>query len=848
MNDGLLETYKKADRKYRLKQSKIGCVLVVLLIPAGLSLDFFVYPELLAELTAGRFTAAFFVMVVLLFHYRKDAEKYTDVLTFTWLSITLFMLCYMIYITEGANSSYYAGISLLIIAIGILLPLTMRELLLFCVLTYASYLLSCYMRIDYQIDGKIFFNNLYFLTLASIISLTAVYFGSKRRKKEFYLHIELDERNKRLKELDKLKSNFFANVSHELRTPLTLVLSPVKDLLANENSLNSNTKRMLTLVNNNAVRLLKLVNDLLDIVRLEEDGFDLERGKIELNEFIRGVTQAFEHQATSKGIRIDMQLTDQALIICVDHGALEKIIINLLANAVKFTNTNGVITVKTFQRGDNAVFEIVDNGIGIHQDDLPYIFDRFRQADGSTTRKYTGTGLGLALVKELVEKQDGNVEVLSEIGQGTSMMVAFPCVQHGEIIKVERQVTSPLYSNFEEYSVYEVQETHDDYGDNNLPTLLIVDDEPDIQSYLKTLLQSDFNITLAKDGKEALNLVYKINPDIVLLDLMIPEIDGLQVCKQIKENEHQLTTKVLLLTARVDEEAKIEALNFGADDFLTKPFSSMEVKTRLANLHQTTALQRELALRNEELVKAVDELSSTQAKLVQSEKLNALGKMSAGLLHEINNPLNYSMTALQLAAKDPVIRNNEDLFDMCSDALEGMERISAIVGDLRSFVSPHDLSMQEAFSLHNVIDKSLRFMANDLKDIRVILESCEDINVIGSENHINQVLINLLSNAVSAIKSSPRHGQGVITLNFEVRKERVYISLVDNGCGIERDSIKNIFDPFFTMKGVGEGMGLGLSICHAIIKSHGGEVVVKSELGNGACFMFDLQREGKENK
>ncbi|MDH3326574.1 MAG: ATP-binding protein [Gammaproteobacteria bacterium] len=766
----------------------------------------------------------------------------------------------MIYLTEGTNSSYYAGISLLVIAIGILLPLTVKEVLVFSIITFVIYLAACYFNQNTLIDTKIFFNNLYFLSLSSIISVTAVHFGAIRRFNEFCLNIELDRQNRELARLNREKSQFFANVSHELRTPLTLILSPIQDLLQRP-SVSIEVKDTLTMVKDNTLRLLKLVNDLLDIVRLEEGKTQLNKTPIELNKLVSGLADSVSHLAHSKDITLSRQLSDKPLVIIADQQALEKIFLNLLVNAIKFTRPNGDITVSSYLDNTHtkAFVEIKDTGIGISTTDLPYIFDRFSQADGSSTRAHQGTGLGLAIVKELTEKLGGHVEASSRLGAGTTMRVIFlPCEEKILISKINNAAEvkpTPLLNIIDKTTHKSQIKTSElaevinpgfaysnrqpEQGNTNKPLLLIVDDEPDMQRYLISILEEDYQLLCASTGKQGLDLFTQHQPDLILLDLMLPEIDGLEVCRIIKQNTKQ-HTKIILLTARADESAKIEALKRGADDFLTKPFSSLEVKTRLNNLYQTTQLQRDLKHRHIELQKTLDELNSTQSQLIQSEKINALGNLSAGLLHEINNPLNYTLTALQIALNDPIIQKDEELLDICEDMKEGMERISSIVGDLRAFAHPSDNEKHTPFSFTAAVDKAIRFTTMEHDNITITLFGCEEAWVIGSETHITQVLINLLSNATNAIQKSQRSDNGVINIKCHKEKTTLHVDVRDNGIGVTPDIISKIFDPFFTTQDVGSGMGLGLSICQTIIKNHGGELSIKSSPNEGSIVSFDL--------
>jgi two-component system sensor histidine kinase PhcS len=245
---------------------------------------------------------------------------------------------------------------------------------------------------------------------------------------------------------------------------------------------------------------------------------------------------------------------------------------------------------------------------------------------------------------------------------------------------------------------------------------------------------------------------------------------------------------------------------------------------------------------NHELRKTIDALKSTQAQLVHSEKINAIGSLSAGLLHEVNNPLNYTMTALQVMKMDPYLSSDPDMKDTVKDIEEGMTRIKNIVTDLRAFAYPEEADKKDQFPIFSAIESSLRFTASECQDIQRIVDVDQNLMVSASKTHIVQVLINLISNATKAINKSDRKTDhsGIITVSAKSENDRVIISVSDNGTGMSEETLKKVFDPFFTTNEVGQGMGLGLSVSHTIIKNHGGNLAATGELGKGSTFYFDL--------
>jgi signal transduction histidine kinase len=847
--EAIRTAYEKTDRAYRVAESKVGCIVALVFVPAGVTLDYFVYPEHLAQFATLRLLCDLAILGMFALHFTAVGQRHIPVITFTWLLAVQAMIAYMIFATDGYQSTYYAGLNLAMIAVGILLPTSLREAVLFFAATLGLYVISCVAHPD-PIRFDTFYNNLYFLILTGCISVTSVVFNARRRFSEFRLSYELDERNKQLAELDRLKSEFFANISHELRTPLTLILAPVEGLLQQRETLTPHLAGQLELVRQNALRLLRLVNDLLDVIRLEEGRLQLERRPIRFDLLLGGTVNAMKHLAESRGIHLEENLIEGAVWVRGDRPALEKVLFNLLGNALKFTDSGGTVSVTSRREGQQVAVTVRDDGIGIAEKDLPYVFERFRQADSSATRRYPGTGLGLALVKDLTERHGGEVGIRSRLGEGTAVTIHLPVLTAEELGAVQ-SAEAPLsvhqpgmpvgYAEAPNSPPPMIAEEAAELDTDGRPSILVVDDEDDMRRYLVELLSPDYRVLQAADGSRGLDMAQRHRPDLMLLDLMLPEIDGLEVCRRLKQSLATRPIRIVLLTARADETAKLSALNSGADDFLTKPFSGVEVQTRLANLLRGTRLERDLAQRNTDLNQTINELRETQARLVESEKINALGRLSAGLLHEINNPLNYALTALEVARNHPGAHGDDDLGEILQDIDEGMQRIRAITSELRAFAYPAK-DQHRPFLLAEAAGSAIQLTAHESRDISIENDIARDVLALGSRTHIAQVLINLLSNAIRAVRQMAALRPPEIHVDCRLERERVVVTVRDNGEGIRPEALERIFDPFYTTQDVGEGMGMGLSICQTIIRNHGGELRARSTLGAGTEFSFDLPR------
>jgi signal transduction histidine kinase len=846
--------YREADRDLRIRTSIIGGVLLLVLVLFGVSLDYFVYPELFHELLLARIAIDAGVAPMFALFFTDFGRRNIRPLSMACALFVNLGVCWMVVLSEGAASPYYAGLNLVILGVGVLLPWTFGETVLFCLLTIGMYTAACLLHGVSAPDRSLLFNNLYFLALTAIVSSTSNWFSARRRFTDFCLRDELNLRNDelaesldRLGELDRLRAEFFANISHELRTPLTLIISPLEDLLRQGARLSAEARRALTTAKENALRLLKLINDLLELVRLEEGRAELHREPIDLGTFLPGLLDSIRHLGDKMRLALHVEAPDERVMVEADPGRLEKVILNLLTNAIKFTPAGGSVSVRWYREDGNVVVEITDTGVGISEKELPFIFDRFRQADGSSTRRYQGVGIGLALARELVEQHGGRLTARSELGKGTTLRMELPLAQDASataVPAVVRPEADPLSRVFQaaDRLLPAASESCADVAEvlgNGEVTVLVVDDEPDLRRYLAVTLADTYRVLQAADGEAAVAAVKAHRPPLVVLDLMLPRLDGLQVCREIKSDPETRPIKVVLLTARMDEESRLAALELGADDFLTKPFSTMEVKVRIANLLRASQLEEDLRLRNTELATTLGRLRSTEAQLVQSEKINALGSLAAGLLHEINNPLNYTLTALQFA-RASVSSGDSDLRETLDDIHEGMTRIGNIVTDLRTFAYPSKDGAQEQFGVETALATAVQLTSHELKDVTVRRNLVAAPPVVGSQTQVSHVFINLLANAAKALRTIPADRKPEIEVDSHWVNGRLYVQVRDNGIGIQKDELPKIFDPFFTTREVGDGMGLGLSICHTIVKNHGGSITATSEAGQGTEITFDL--------
>jgi C4-dicarboxylate-specific signal transduction histidine kinase len=373
----------------------------------------------------------------------------------------------------------------------------------------------------------------------------------------------------------------------------------------------------------------------------------------------------------------------------------------------------------------------------------------------------------------------------------------------------------------------------------------VADDEPDMRRFLVSQLEDEYEVVEAMDGNEATEKAQSILPDVILLDLMMPHKDGLQVCRELREYAPTVAIPIILLTARADEEAKFDALQMGANDFLAKPFSSTELQARIKNLIESHHFQRKLTKQNQALSEAIDQIKETEMQLVQSEKLSSLGRMSAGIIHEINNPLNFSLTglfALRNKGKKLAPEDRGEYDAIVNDIEEGIKRVRNIVSDLRTFTHPGG-GTGEPVEAGDAADAALRFLGGEWRDTVTIHQQIPaTLSLWANRNKLIHVLVNLLQNAIDALREK-QFADGEkpqIWLSGKTGNSRSLIIVRDNGPGIDAKIADKIFDPFFTTKEVGKGMGLGLSICYRIVQGYGGKITVSSERGQFCEFTLDF--------
>jgi signal transduction histidine kinase/ligand-binding sensor domain-containing protein/DNA-binding response OmpR family regulator len=463
-----------------------------------------------------------------------------------------------------------------------------------------------------------------FYTILIVLGLLAIRkFELNRTKLRNELRLrEFEAKHK--SQLEEMKSRFFANLSHEFRTPLTLIKGPV-ELLKNKIS-NQSDFEQIEIIERNSEKLQELIDQLLELSQLENSSVPLKARKEDLINVLKGLLFSFDSLARQKNIGLKFQSNSNTKILWIDRDKLEKIINNLLSNALKFTPTGGSVTISVNDifSEEKAFTEIIvsDTGIGIPENKLENIFDRFYQVDDSTQRSYGGSGIGLALVKELVDLHKWKITVESGEGKGANFKLMIPLsddyldesekVSDESLASISKEDQNRLSTTKLSNQIIKPDNSESEkIARENKDSLLIVEDSADLRAYLSSLLKNDYVISEAANGEEGIKTANEILPDIIISDVMMPSMDGFEFCRQIKSDWHTSDIPIILLTAKASFESKLEGLEIGADDYLTKPFDSRELFVRIINLLEQRKRIREKYSKDISPLQEVNHLNSS---------------------------------------------------------------------------------------------------------------------------------------------------------------------------------------------------------------------------------------------
>ena len=639
-----------------------------------------------------------------------------------------------------------------------------------------------------------------------------------------------------LAELDRAKTAFFSNVSHEFRTPLTLILGPIEDMLG-EADTPPRVRERIELVHRNSLRLLRLVNTLLDFSRIEAGRMRASFEPTDLAALTSDLASTFRSAVERAAIELVVDCQPLPEPVYVDRDMWEKVVLNLISNAFKYT-LEGRITVSLSQSQGVVTLAVADTGVGIPQSELPRVFERFHRIDGVHGRTHEGTGIGLALVKELVRMHGGTVTVESVDGSGSTFTVSVPLgAAH---LPADRLRASPARGLTPVAASPYVEEALRWLPGSDVPAplsarstaaasparVLLADDNADMREYVARILSAHYTVEAVADGRAALTAARREPPDLILADVMMPVMDGFGLLQEIRGDAALQTLPVLLLSARAGEEARVEGWQAGADDYLVKPFSARELLARIATHLEMSRIRRE----------AEAALRDSEARLREADRRK--DEFLATLAHELRNPLAPIRTSLELIrAGGSNTSAIEPVRAIMERQVAHMVRLIDDLLDVSRITSGKIKLQRDSAPLSELVDGAVEatraLIAERQQQLAVHLADTSCILDVDRTRFV-QVLANLLQNAA---KFTPAGGR--IDVTAEIHRgggegpPELALTVADTGVGIAPEMLPRVFDLFSqgeaTDGQAGEGLGIGLALVRRLVEMHGGSVEARSD-------------------
>src|SRR6266478_816275 len=803
-----------------------SCWVAMVIIPFTIvAYDGAYYP---AQLTRGAIAAAAAdaLILLLLIALRRHAFDQHPWLPFALLAGVICNVTEAVnlLLTGGTESDFVFPYYLISFGIAILFPAPLVAVIVTAFLLPVGYLAVALAGHE-PLGAKHFASNLMLLVDSALITCIGNRVVTNLFLREVKLRIDLEKANERLRELDRLKSEFFANVSHELRTPLTLILAPAASLSRQSHGpLAPGQRAFVETIHRNATRLLQLINDLLLLAKLESGEPRIDRVPVDVGGSVRRIADEAQAYAESLDLQLELEIERGGpLTWNGDERHLDRIVLNLISNACKFSRPGGAVKVAVGSDREGIWISVADQGIGIAPQDVDRIFERFVQLESSSTRRFQGTGIGLSIVKQLVTLHGGRIAVDSEPGRGTTFTVHLTGLP-----RVAVAAASASEPELPKSRLQPAPSTHVEPVGTAGPRLAVVEDNPELLAYLAQELGRWYRVSPFADSTAAVQAIVAEPPDLIVSDIMMPGLDGIELAREVRANGRTTEVPVILLSAREEVESKVAGFEAGADDYVHKPFDLQE-------LHARIELHLRLRAQARKIREALEQLKRAETSLVQNEKMVALGRMVAGVAHEMNNPIHFLRGNIALLRKHMAAVPAAEA--MMADIDASLERITAVTRQLLLFGRKESGNASAAVRLSEVVPLALKMMAPQTpKGVRIVQEIDGEM-VRANPQDLFQVILNIVHNALQAV--DPQTGE--VRIAARSNGERVELSVADNGCGISKENLSRIFDPFFTTKPPGSGTGLGLSIVQELVAAQQGTVRVESEPGRGTTVAVSLQ-------
>ena len=639
---------------------------------------------------------------------------------------------------------------------------------------------------------------------------------------------ELARLYEKTKELDQLKTDFFANISHELRTPLTLIVGPTEKLLAS-NELTGTLRHDLEVILRNARTLLGHVNDLLDLAKFEAGQMSMQYVETDLAGLVRLVASHFETVAETKNIGYNLDIAD-AIHSQIDENKFQRVLLNLLSNALKFTPIGGSVrcSLKVDSERDRVILEVADSGPGIHLELREAAFERFRQLEGGANRRFGGTGLGLAIARDFVHLHGGTISIGDAPEGGALFTIEVPRLAPAgtelSIFLADEPGAREIWHRMVEELHVSTPSPSATTGEAGRAIVLVVEDNSDMNRFVCESLVGEYQVDAAFNGKEGLQKALERKPDLILSDMMMPEMSGAELVRAIRALPELGATPVVLLTAKADEELRVTLLHEGAQDYIMKPFSVEELRARVGNLVTAKRAQEALEKRTNQLSDANKELEA----------------FSYSISHDLRAPLRAVNGFANILMEDYAASLPAEVQRHLGTIRDGTVKMEQLIEALLTFsrLSRQPLTKRRV-SLANLIRQVLDELKPEQEDRRVNIYIADLPDCEADPLLLKQVFINLLGNA---LKYSQQREIATIEVGVQNGSGPCVYYVKDNGVGFDMEYANKLFGVFQRLHSANEfeGTGVGLAIVQRIISRHGGRIWAESSVDQGATFYFTL--------
>lgn len=821
-------THLKSDTRLGIQ---IGAWLVIGLFSTFMIIDLYILPPEWVGIFRITRIAICLIDAIIIYALRKG--RFQRGLEYVGLYICLSVglaIVAMVQVSGGASSPYYAGVSLTIVGFGVAIPWPLRYSLVSCGVLYFSYVASSLIFSQIE-DWSLFINNNGFLLTNVVMSLTMTQLQCKFRLNKFLSDKKILRANEDLKRLDQAKSEFFSNISHELKTPATLVVTTLENQLRNVPKNDYDVavpRKVINTVRQNALRLSRLISDLLDLTKSEIGKARIRPVEIhDPQEFFKNIFDSIVPLIESKGLLHEFGAEGALKSHYFDREKMDKVAINLLSNAIKFTPKGGKVAMKVWDDEGVLKISVSDTGIGIPPDQMDKVFERFMQVDASSTRAYSGMGIGLSLVKDFVEFHGGMVGVESEPGKGTTFTISLPRGrEHFKATVVDKGeegqgIEIPAISLVETMKE-EPEEKEEEATDWKKETILVVDDNAEIRWLLRDILGKKHRVLQAKDGEEGVQKAREKRPSLVICDIMMPRKDGYGVLQDLKKDPSTKEIPIILLTAKEGEESLKLGFEFDADDYIRKPPLVGELLARVKNLL---------------------ELREAKARLAQVFTQDALLTMAAGWTHNLGQVIG-SMGAALTVVRDFLTEHNcnleekrEELKESISVAFQALDSMKGAVGNFMTYSQINRTKFSDS-NIHEGLETAIHLLSLDSQSKIIRNYEATDPVIYCNLQELHLAFLNVLNNALEAIATKE---EGRVWVRTRNENGNLVISFEDNGGGMTEEVKKRVFEPFFTTKDVGSPFsGIGMWTVYETVRAHQGEITPESYPGKGSTFTIRL--------